>query len=62
MANGYNPYNISGTQTGILENLIQSQQAIRDQDVALGIQKKEMTDEFEDKLAEAQKKTRSSIS
>ena len=61
MANGYNPYNIAGTQTGILENLIQSQQAIRDQDVALGIQKKEMTDEFEDKLAEAQKKQEAAL-
>ena len=61
MANGYNPYNIAGTQTGILENLIQSQQTIRDQDVALGIQKKEMTDEFEDKLAEAQKKQEAAL-
>jgi hypothetical protein len=61
MANGYNPYNIAGTQTGIIENLIKSQQTIRDQDIALGIQKKEMTDEFEDKLAEAQKKQEAAL-
>ena len=40
MANGFNPYNIAGTQTGILENLNPVSTDIRDQDVALGMQKK----------------------
>lgn len=47
MANGYNPYQIAGSQAGILEDLLRTQQLKKIQDIAVGKQKGKMTKEFE---------------
>ena len=52
----YNPYNIAGTQTGILEDLIQSEQLKRKQNIDVGSQKVDMKQDFEEELAEARRK------
>ena len=47
MANGYNPYNIVGTQQGLLENLLGAEQAQRKGQLGTGEQKEKMKREFQ---------------
>ena len=47
MANGYNPYQIAGTQTGFMENLLQKQQSELGSNLAIGQHKVDMTTAFE---------------
>jgi len=55
MANGYNPYNIVGTQQGLLESLLQSEQSQKTGALALGEHKGEMSEEFQKEQIAAQK-------
>ena len=55
MANGYNPYQIAGSQTGFLEELMRADQIKKEQDVAIGQLKGEMTREFEAEQIRKQK-------
>ena len=54
MANGYNPYAAAQGQTDLLENLLQAADIERKADQSISKQKKEMTDEFEQDLTDAQ--------
>ena len=47
MANGYNPYIISGSQTGLMENLLQKQQSELRSDLAISQHKTDMVTDFE---------------
>ena len=47
MANGYNPYIISGSQTGLMENLLQKQQSELKSNLAISQHKTDMATEFE---------------
>lgn len=47
MSNGYNPYNIVGTQQGLLENLLGAEQAQRKGQLGTGEQKEKMKREFQ---------------
>ena len=56
MANGYNPYAAAQGQTDLLENLLLASNIEKKSDESLAKQKKEMTDEFEQDLTDAQLK------
>ena len=55
MANGYNPYNIVGTQQGLLENLLQSEQQKKQSEMAGGVHRGEMGEKFQKEQIAAQK-------
>ena len=55
MANGYNPYGIASTQQGLLESLLGTEQAEKTGVTALGKQKGEMGEEFQEEMIAAQK-------
>ena len=57
----YNPYSIAGTQTGIIEDLIQSEQLKRKQDIDVGSKKVDMKQDFEEELAEARRKQEAAL-
>ena len=57
----YNPYSIAGTQTGILEDLIQSEQLKRKQNIDVGSKKVDMKQDFEEELAEARRKQEAAL-
>ena len=55
MANGYNPYGIASTQQGLLESLLGTEQAEKTGATALGKQKGEMGEEFQEEMIASQK-------
>ena len=55
MANGYNPYNVVGTQQGLLENLLQSEQKKKQGEMAGGVHRGEMGEQFQTEQIAAQK-------
>ena len=55
MANGYNPYNVVGTQQGLLEDLLQSEQHKKQAEMTGNVHKGEMGKQFQTEQIAAQK-------